>query len=596
MNGNKNNKLLYNPEEINRKKIENIYRNQNPYDEDEDEEEIDDTSTDSLKDETDESENENIDNDEDNSNEENSQSSNVAQKAQKAVATAQKAANIADKVKKSQKLAKVGAFIVAHWPIILAAGGILLFLIIIIVIIGGGANEDSKNKNSGMIGLYGYDYLELDNVCEEITVLDEDGALIGTYDLETYVAGVISGEVASMNDMTTYEVMAIAARTYGLRNAIVSDCTMVSSPSRQVFREPTNEKIIEAANNTRGLVITRDNTMLSGMYDAFCWDEKDSQYYYMCQGDYDTGEPLKIPVSWAEDAVMRFTGNRNFLTNSRYQSHGQGISQHGTYYLSVSEGWTRDEILYYFFGSDSKIMSIYASAVSGEYPIDPNAELYQGLKFIANGTNINDVLAENGTNLDKYNEYLRSIVEKYGEGRRETLINFAVATIGSLAEMGYKINYQWGGKYVNSGLPSNLGDSIYTNCTHYATQGYNYNHCINNYAWTGFDCSGFVNWVIVNAFGSKYTGAFSQATTLTNTVDLNENSAVCQPGDFLVSEAHIAIVIGIDEANKQYIIAHSTGSDLAKGTGGVEISTRPFLPKGYTKEYKCRHVTFYVDE
>lgn len=594
MNGNKNNKLLYDPEEINRKKIENIYRNQNPYDEDEDEEEIDDTSADSLEDETDESENENIGNDEDNSNEENSQSSNVAQKAQKAIATAQKAANIADKVKKSQKLAKVGAFIVAHWPIFLVAGGILLFIFIIVIILGGGSYQASSGKNGDMIGLFGYDYLELDNVCEEITVLDEDGALIGTYDLETYVAGVISGEVASMNDMTTYEVMAIAARTYGLRNAMVSDCTMVSTPSRQVFREPTNEKIIEAANNTRGLVITRDNTMLSGMYDAFCWDEKDSQYYYMCQGDYDTGEPLKIPVSWAEDAVMRFTGNRNFLTNPRYQSHGQGISQHGTYYLSVSEGWTRDEILYYFFGSDSKIMSIYAAAVSGEYPIDPNAELYQGLKFIANGITISDVLTQNNLTLEEYNSTLRGLIDMYGEGTRSAVINFAVGVIGSLAEMGYKMNYQWGGQYWNSGMPSTLGESTYTNCTDYANRGNRgYDHCARTYTYVGFDCNGFVNWVLVNAFGSKYTSGLVQQTTLANTVSLNANSAVCQPGDLLVSEEHITIVIGIDEANKKYIIAHSTGSDFSTGSGGAEISTRSFNSSGYA----CRKLdSFYVSE
>ena len=51
----------------------------------------------------------------------------------------------------------------------------------------------------------GYEYLELENVCEDITVVEPDGSVVGTYDLETYVAGVISGEVQSMDDDTTYE-------------------------------------------------------------------------------------------------------------------------------------------------------------------------------------------------------------------------------------------------------------------------------------------------------------------------------------------------------------------------------------------------------
>ena len=595
MNGNKNNKLLYDPEEINRKKIENIYRNQNPYDDEEDdEEEVEDAAEEYLEEENDELEEETNEYPEETETgeEENSQASGVAQKAQKAVAAAQKAANVADKVKKSQKLAKIGAFIVAHWPIFLAAGGILLFILIIIILFGGGAYESSRNQNSDMIGLFGYDYLELDNVCEDITVVEPDGSVVGTYDLETYVAGVISGEVQSMDDDTTYEVMAINARTYGLRNAMVNDCTMIRSERWQGFMEPTNEKIIAAVNRTRGLVITRDNTMVSGMYDSFCWDEKDDDYYYMCQGNYDTGEPLKMPVEWAEEAVMRFTGNERFLTTPRYRSHGQGMSQHGIYYLSASEGWNTEEIISYYYGKDSKIMSIYQTfAYNGEYPLDPAA--YEGLQFLTD-TSFSDLLASTGMTIEEFDAYLADVVSSAGVGTRAAVVGSAVSLIGSLAEMGYKLSYQWGGKYYSVGSNPNWGlESSSTSywCNDYATKYDNISTCTTNYRWNSFDCSGFVNWAIINGFQFngydelRDVGAY-QITDNYGTIPLDANSAVCQPGDVLVKTGHIMLVVGLDDANKRYIIAESTGSRLNTGYGGVIIDYESYG----NNNYRCRRL------
>ena len=96
MNGNKNNKLLYDPEEINRKKIENIYRNQNPYDDEEDdEEEVEDAAEEYSEEDNEELENE------DNTKEEinNSEATDSAgsQKLQKAVNAVQKTAEVAKK-------------------------------------------------------------------------------------------------------------------------------------------------------------------------------------------------------------------------------------------------------------------------------------------------------------------------------------------------------------------------------------------------------------------------------------------------------------------------------------------------------------------
>ena len=591
MNGNKNNKLLYDPEEKNKKKLERINQNIHQYEDvDDDEEENVDETEDEVEESNDNLENEETDSSEsiEEVNNQQSKLQKTAQNVNKAVNAAKKGKEMLEKAKKAQSLAKVGAFIAGNPWILLVGGGAVLLFILLIVILGGGSSEEQSNYNQ--IGLYGYEYIELENLCEEVYVYDTPYGNDGTYPLEEYVAGVVQSEVGMMNDLTTYEVFAIAARTFALNRLKNSDsCSIPGNQSAQVFRPTDNELIIQATQNTRGLVLTRDGELFSTMYDAFCWTEKDDNYYYMCQGNYDTGEPLEIPVAWANEHVAQWSGQA-FLDNPEYMSHGQGMSQHGVYYLSAAEGYTRDEIFTYFYGSDSKLMSIYAS-FGGEYPINPNDELYQNLQFIADGTTYANVLNSYSTTKEEMDAYLAGIVSEYGEGTREAVVNVAVGLIGSLANMGYKLNYQWGGKYDYVGTNAVWGEPASTNCNHYASQGYDINKCLKNYQWSGFDCSGFVNWAIINGFGSKYNSGMYQATELSNTIPLNATTAVCAPGDVLVSTGHIMLVVGIDTASSMYIVAESTGADLSNGTGGVKLSYKKFNESTYS----CRRLDSYYN-
>ena len=581
MNEDKNNKLIVDNDEIKRKKIERLYRNQNPIEEDEiendeieeknvEDKELDEVSIEDSQEDLEE------DNEQDNKN-------------QNKLTNIQKVENLYNKAKKAKNLAKIGAFITAHWPIFLAGGGILLFIILIIIIVSGGA-ATSKNKYSQMIGLNGYEYLELENLCEDIYVYNTDNGSDGTYPLEEYIAGVVAAEVGMMNDLTTYEVFAVAARTYALNRLKNSDsCSIEGNENAQAFRPTTDELILEAVSNTKGLVITRDKDLFSTMYDAFCWEEKDDSYYYLCQGNYETGESLKIPIEWANEYVAKWSGQA-FLDNPKYLSHGQGMSQHGVYYLSASESWTRDEILTYFYGDDTKLMSVYQTFMyNGEYAINPDDELYQGLQFLA-GTSIEELLNSSESSVEEYNSYLSSVVEIEGVGTRGAVVGSAVTLIGSLANMGYKLPYQWGGKYYFVGTNISWGKIGSTDCANYATVYKDKSVCTVNYRWTSFDCSGFVNWAIVNGFKfNNFTemdaaGAYQITADTNNIVKLNANEAVCLPGDVLYNSGHIMLIVGLDDINKQYIVAESTGSRLNTGYGGVILDYESY---GNTN-YKCR--------
>ena len=101
--------------------------------------------------------------------------------------------------------------------------------------------------------------------------------------------------------------------------------------------------------------------------------------------------------------------------------------------------------------------------------------------------------------------------------------------------------------------------------------------------------SGFVNWALMNGFGFSSFNELSnagvyQATETSNTIALNANRAVCAPGDVLVNTGHIMLIVGLDDTNKQYIVAESTGSRLNTGYGGVILDYESY---GNT-DYRCR--------
>lgn len=479
--------------------------------------------------------------------------------------------DVKDKLKKeaAKKIGqKILIFIMANPWVLIILG---IFLLIFIPLIMGNGDDNAPK----MTGLGGYSYLKLENVCEEIYVYDTPSGVDGTYPLEEYVAGVVAHEVGAFNNDTLYEVFAIAARTYALNRLKNSDsCSIKGNSTAQVFGKTDNERIIAAANKTRGLVLTRNGSMISTEYDAFCWDTKDDNYYYVCQKNYDTGEALKVPVDWATEHVGRISG-KPFLENARYHSHGRGISQDGAWYMAEELGYDKDKIISFFFGSDAKIMSIYASSYSGEFPLNPNDELYQNLAFLIDES-LESFLGRSGTSVEEFNNYLKNVAETSGAGTRESVVNTAVSFIGSLANMGYKLNYDWGGRHDQAGVNPNWGARFSPTCSSYPGGP---SYCYYHHKWHSMDCNGFVNWVYANAFGNEEYGKrriYNKTRTSIarkTEIKLDAKKAVCQPGDIMIKPgSHIVLVVGIDDAKKKYIVAESTGSNITTREGGVKLS------------------------
>lgn len=474
------------------------------------------------------------------------------------------------------------------------------------------ADDDSRGESGSgdrsNQGLNGYAYH--DGACDKVRV--KGGDLIS---MEEYVAGVIAVEVPGFTD-EILKTFAIGARTYVIQGASKvgddDDCyydVTNTSASFQAYKSGTvDEQYKNAANATRGLIVTLDGKPKM-YYDASCVytaaqarsktpsETFDDNYVYIRYGEKTINGDNYQKI---DKEKVKSIGTLNYYINKAENgtacsgNHGWGMSQNGSAYLEATEGYNYERIINYYYQNKEKLVSIYkgatnAGSYSGNYPIDPNNELYSNNKFIIN-TSISDILSNNGSSVEEFNEHLKSEIEKAGVGTRDASVAAAVTLIGSLAEQGYKINYQWGGIHTELGINSQYGTPVGTGSCDgsYAAQGYDPSVCRTNYKWYGFDCGGFVTWAIYNGMqGSNSPGGVTVSRSnifsysANNKISLNSNKAVCKIGGVLDSTGHIVLVVGHDDVNKQYIVAEATGSRINTGYGGVKLSYYPYGKEGY---------------
>ena len=208
-----------------------------------------------------------------------------------------------------------------------------------------------------------------------------------------------------------------------------------------------------------------------------------------------------------------------------------------------------------------------------EFITDPNDPLYRNLKFL-NGMTIKTVLEMNGSSVEKLNQQIKENVELFGIGTREAPVAAALTLIQTLAEYGYRINYYWGGKHSRVGIRENWGAR--TSAIGCDTFPGGKEACQASQIFLGLDCSGFVNWSLVQGFDNP-----SNKTQVTRIIG-NESSArngECGVGDVMVNGGHIVIIVDIDMANKRYIVAESAN--------GVGLSYYPF-----NRGYVCRKLDY----
>lgn len=228
-----------------------------------------------------------------------------------------------------------------------------------------------------------------------------------------------------------------------------------------------------------------------------------------------------------------------------------------------------------------KLAEIKKKMSSSSYVVDGSDAYYSGLRPLS-GKNIGTLLSENGSSISELNDEIKSAVESAGVGTREAAVAAATTLIGKLAGYKYKLNYEWWGKYENLGIDSRWGDVLSSSqynrdCNNYAERhDGDGSNCWDNMKWYGFDCSGFSKWILIQAFQNTSASYFGGQRR-----SMNANAPACDIGDPIYRTGHVAIIVGLKDDTKQYVIAESSQ--------GVTLTNVSY---GDTKWW-CEHITTY---
>ena len=214
--------------------------------------------------------------------------------------------------------------------------------------------------------------------CSGVTVLNQDGSVKGTYDLEEYVAGVVSGEAWGGQNMEAYKAQAIAVRTYTLSRT--QNCTVAieSSQSDQVFNENIKDFARQATEETSGMVLVYNDEIFSSEYDSYCYGDSNCTY-----GE----ENGKRYVIYSKKPTMET--HKVYLSPEYYHmiagGHGRGMSQVASYEMA-NNGSTYDEILKFFYSDGVEIVgmnTVYGGYASSSKPPSSIAELKERSEYYA---------------------------------------------------------------------------------------------------------------------------------------------------------------------------------------------------------------------
>lgn len=165
-------------------------------------------------------------------------------------------------------------------------------------------------------------------------------------------------------------------------------------------------------------------------------------------------------------------------------------------------------------------------------------------------------LEKNNSSLEELNNYISESVNKSGYGTRNGVITAAISSINYLYDnFNIKLPYSWDGKYTSKGFSSDFGKYI---SNPPESRGGNL------YYYKGFDCSGFVQWAIINGgFKNPGTGTSNYDSYFSDKCSISSSDCIGAPGDLINSpKGHVELILGVDVDKQLYYVAESTSIGL----------------------------------
>lgn len=214
-------------------------------------------------------------------------------------------------------------------------------------------NKDGDNKSCFVD--------KVDAECKGITVSSTGK----TYDLDTYVAGVLNAEPGSTieGNEELAKAQAIIIRSYTV--AHTNNCTksIGSSSNEQNFIDNSgsvnSEKYKKYATDTSGLVMADSNGVIEATYSL----ARASDCIPISGGKCKFKRCTKYAdsISSCSGKVTEFEVPSDLITYTSNDIHYGGIEPYIAAYISKKENYTYDQILKAFYGDDIKIAKLNGS-------------------------------------------------------------------------------------------------------------------------------------------------------------------------------------------------------------------------------------------
>ena len=192
--------------------------------------------------------------------------------------------------------------------------------------------------------------------CDKITVLraKPDGTTYEEeWDFEEYIAGVVSAELSKYHSIEVHKAQAVLARNIAItktnycQNSIKTRESGHSSKGPQAFNGTIHDYGREAAEATKGQVLTYNSKVFSAMYSRYASDSECDCTNYVCNATY-----YKNPNN--ESYTLTLTGEHAKAACDWTGGHSYGMSQLAAD-MYAEQGWTYDKILAYFYSDGVEI-------------------------------------------------------------------------------------------------------------------------------------------------------------------------------------------------------------------------------------------------
>ena len=229
---------------------------------------------------------------------------------------------------------------------------------------------------------------KLGQTCTRVTIKNTENYIYdGEVSFDNYVAGVVAAESNGDTNVEYLKLLAIIARTDAFEN-LSSSCTVDGNSNFYKYidvDDSSNSTLIkQVIEETKDLVLTKNEKLIQTNYNQGCVINVDSNYYYI---RFNSNRIQKIPKSWIQSSGMKSKLDNLYSSVDKSEidykkrecpknTYDNGISQIGAMYLITNQGYSYEDVIKYYNSDEVEITKNEINHVGKDGFINPTSSIY----------------------------------------------------------------------------------------------------------------------------------------------------------------------------------------------------------------------------